>query len=90
MLRDMVRPVSLRLSNAAVIRRARLTVAQGEAEIRWHRDAKLAGLKALNACRRAFALDQATNQKFMPASEREHVRKLHACIEKELKRIAES
>jgi hypothetical protein len=86
----MVRPISLRLDKAAIIRRARLTVAAGEGESRLRRDAKLAGLKALNACRRAFALDQATNQKFMPASEREHVRKLHVFIEAELKRIAEA
>ena len=88
MLGSMVRPISLRLSNADVIRRARLTVAQGEAESRLRRDAKLAGLNALNACRRAFALDQSTNQKFMPTSEREKVQKLHAFIEAELKRIA--
>jgi hypothetical protein len=86
----MVRPISLRLEKAAVLRRARLTVAQSGAESRWRRDAKLAGLKALNACRRAFALDQVTNQKFMPASEREEVRKLHAFIEAELRRIAEA
>lgn len=86
----MVRPISLRLNKASIIRRARLTAAQGELENSFRRDAKLAGLKALNACRRAFALDQVTNQKFMHTNEREKVRKLHAFIEAELKRIAGS
>ena len=88
MLRGMVLPISLRLSKAQVLRRARLTVELGKAEAGFRWDAKLAGLKALNACRRAFALDQVANQKFMPASEREKVRKLHAFIEAELQRIA--
>jgi hypothetical protein len=86
----MVRPISLRLEKAAILRRARLTVAQSKAESRWRRDAKLADLKALDACRRAFILDQVTNQKFMPTNEREDVRKLHSFIEAELKRIAEA
>lgn len=84
----MVKPISLRLDKAAVVRRARLTLAQGEMEERFRRDAKFAGLKALNACRRAFALDLVTTQKHMPISEREKVRKLHIFIETELRRIA--
>jgi len=86
----MVRPISLRLGKTDVIRRARLNVAQAEAESRLQRNAKLAGAAALDACRRAFAFDQATNQKSMPASEREKVQKLHVFIEAELKRIASS
>ena len=87
---DMVRPISLRLDKAAVIRRARLTVEQGKLENDLRRDAKLAGLNALNACRKAFAFDQATNQRHMAASEREKVQKLHAFIVAELQRIASS
>ena len=86
----MVRPISLRLGRPDIALRARLTVAQGQAENRLRHDTKLAGANALNACRRAFALDQATNQKFMSASEREKVQKLHAFITAELKRIASS
>jgi len=67
----MVKPISLRLSGAEITRRARLTVAQAEGENRLRRNAKLAGLNALNACRRAFALDQAVNQKFMRERARE-------------------
>jgi hypothetical protein len=86
----MVRPISLRLDKASILRRARLTVAQGEGESRMRRNARAAGRKALDACRVAFSFDQAVNQKFMGASEREKVQKLHAFVLAELQRIAEA
>ena len=84
----MVRPISLRLRNAKILARARATLARCDEEDRLQRATKFWGLKALHACREAFALDEKTNFRFMSRSGQEQARKRQKFIEAELRRIA--
>jgi hypothetical protein len=71
-----------------IIQRARLTAARADQEQRTRNAAKLAGVRALVAVRRAFDLDEKTNFRFLPESKREQLRKWRKMIEQDLRRIA--
>jgi hypothetical protein len=82
--------INLRLNSKAyrIIQRARATAARIDHERRTRNAAKLAGAKALYACREAFRMDEEVNFHFMPESKQAQLRKWRALIEADLRRIA--
>jgi hypothetical protein len=82
--------INLRMRGDAyeVLRRSRWILARADQEERLDRARKFWGLKALYACREAFALDEKINSSFMSRSGLDQIRKRQKFIETELKRIA--
>jgi hypothetical protein len=82
----MVRPISLQLRNAAILREARAAVARVDEDARLRRCTKLAAFKALHAARRAYDLEEKTSFRFMTESAQKRWRERRKLVEAELTR----
>jgi hypothetical protein len=82
--------ISLHINNEAfrVVQQARRTLARADEQRRARNAAKIAGVTALYAVRRAFRADEKVNLRHWPESKREELRKFRAVVERDLKRIA--
>jgi hypothetical protein len=85
----MVKPVSLRFRNAAILQEARATLARLAEDDRLRRCKRHAGFKALHAVRLAYQLEEKVEFPSMSEIDQKRWRERRQMVEAELNRIAE-
>jgi hypothetical protein len=82
----MVAPIRLR--STEILRKARSTLAQLNEDVVLRRRTKLAAIKALQAVREAYRLEEKSALRFMGETAQKRWRERRTRVEQELKRIA--